>query len=160
MAPLCTSHVPCPQSSTFHYVHPANAPPLLQISLVSVGNSIQAYTSIYPTQRVYPGPLNPPPTSPSVNPLIANSPVTPLAAHLFGTWTVIQSLVRLYAAYNIDNPRFYELAFLTYVVAFAHFGSEWFVFKSTRWGAGLAGPVVVATGSLVWMWVQWGFYVQ
>jgi hypothetical protein len=69
-------------------------------------------------------------------------------------------MVRLYAAYNIDNPQFYQLAYLTYVVAFGHFMSEWRYFKTARWGVPLAGPVIVASGSLVWMSLQWGFYVR
>ena len=52
------------------------------------------------------------------------------------------------------------MAYWTYVIAFAHFMSEWFFFKTARWGAPLAGPVVVATSSLVWMGVQWGYYVK
>ena len=82
------------------------------------------------------------------------------AARLFGTWTLIQSLVRLYAAYNISNPRFYELAFLTYAVAWVHFMSEWMLYKSTRMQMGLFFPVVVANCSLVWMGMQWGYYVN
>ncbi|CAG8960446.1 hypothetical protein HYFRA_00008165, partial [Hymenoscyphus fraxineus] len=45
----------------------------------------------------------------------------------------------------------YELAIITYAVAWLHFMSEWWVFGSARWGRGLAGPVVVANGSLGWM---------
>jgi hypothetical protein len=86
--------------------------------------------------------------------------VTPLSARTFGTWTLIQSFVRLYAAYNISNPAFYQLAFLTYVVAAGHFMSEWWVYKTTHWGPGLAGPVLVASSSLVWMVMQWDFYVK
>lgn len=69
-------------------------------------------------------------------------------------------MVRLYAAYNIDNSQMYQMAYLTYVVAFLHFTSEWFYFKTARWGAPLAGPVIVASSSLVWMWLQWDFYVS
>jgi hypothetical protein len=127
-----------------------------QVSLVSVLNSVQAYISLAPTRKVYPGPS---PTTAST-PAAALSPVTPLSARTFGTWTLISSIVRLYAAYHISNPQVYELAFWTYGVAWLHFGSEWFVFGSTRFGPGLAGPVVVASGSLVWMWSQWGYYVQ
>jgi hypothetical protein len=68
--------------------------------------------------------------------------------------------VRVYAAYNIDHPAFYQLAFITYVVAWAHFTSEWFGFKTARWGEGLAGPVVVSNLSIVWMLAQWGYYVR
>ena len=67
--------------------------------------------------------------------------------------------MRLYAAYNIDNPAFYQLAYWTYLVAFGHFMSEWFIFGTCRWGKPLAGPVVVSTGTLVWMWWVWGDYV-
>ena len=45
------------------------------------------------------------------------------------------------------------------MVAFAHFGSEWLVFGTARWGKGLAGPVFVATGSLAWMVLRWDEYV-
>ena len=38
--------------------------------------------------------------------------------------------------------------------------SEWFVFGTAKWGRGLAGPMVVANFSLVWMVGQWGFYVK
>ena len=73
---------------------------------------------------------------------------------------MIQSIVRLYAAYHISNPQMYQLAYWTYVVAFGHFMSEWWYFKTARWGEGLAGPVIVAPVSLVWMWMQWGYYVR
>jgi hypothetical protein len=73
---------------------------------------------------------------------------------------VVQSVVRLYAAYYISNPQLYQLAFLTYAVAFAHFMGEWFVFRTVKWGAPIAGPVIISTSSLVWMWLQWGYYVQ
>jgi hypothetical protein len=38
--------------------------------------------------------------------------------------------------------------------------SEWWYFKTARWGAPLAGPITVASGSLLWMTLQWGFYVK
>ena len=129
---------------------------LLQVSLVSVLNSIQAYVSLAPTQKVYTGPSPTKATTPSQ----ALSPVTPLSARTFGTWTLLSSVIRLYAAYHISNPQVYELAFWSYAIAWAHFGSEWLGFGSTRLGAGLAGPLVVSNASLVWMWSQWGFYVK
>jgi hypothetical protein len=69
-------------------------------------------------------------------------------------------MVRLYAAYNISNPQIYQMAYWTYVIAFAHFMSEWWIFGTTKWGAPLAGPVIVASSSLIWMWLQWEYYVQ
>lgn len=69
-------------------------------------------------------------------------------------------LVRLYAAYNITNPAFYQLAICTYAVAWGHFMSEWLIFGTTRLGKPLAGPLVVANASLIWMFLQWGWYVK
>jgi len=126
---------------------------LLFVSLISLGNSIQAYTTLRFTSRVYnPSPIDPPPVTPKH--------VTALSSRTFGTWTVLTSIVRLYAAYNINDGAFYQLAMWTYAVAWAHFMSEWCVFGTTRWGMPLAGPVVVANSSLVWMVLQWGFYVR
>ncbi|KAH7412591.1 hypothetical protein BKA64DRAFT_740391 [Cadophora sp. MPI-SDFR-AT-0126] len=138
---------------------------MLFVSLVALGNSIQSYLTISYTARLYAGPKLPTPilsstdkSKPSKAP--SNSPATPLQSRTFGTWTLIQSLVRIYAAYNISNPQFYELAFLTYVVAWGHFMSEWWIFGTARIGEGLIFPVTIASGTLVWMWLQWGFYVQ
>jgi hypothetical protein len=117
---------------------------------VSIGNSIQAYVSLGPTQKVYTGP-----TSDS-----KASPVTALSARTFGTWTLLASVVRLYAAYNIDNKPVYEIAFWTYVIAAGHFFSEWLVFGSTRMGKGLAGPAIVSTVSIAWMILQKEFYLK
>jgi hypothetical protein len=139
-----------------------------QVSVIAVGNSIQSYTTLYYTKRIYnldPSKPSPAPTASKTSPaypdtLTANSTVTPLSARTFGTWTFLTSIVRLYVAYNITNPAFYQLGLATYVVAFLHFFSEWLVFGTAGWGAGLAGPVFVSTGTISWMLAQWGFYTQ
>ncbi|KAH9868957.1 hypothetical protein J1614_008034 [Plenodomus biglobosus] len=126
---------------------------LLFVAIISIGNSIQAYTTLTFTSRVYnPTPIDPPPTIPKH--------VTALSSRTFGTWTLLTSLVRLYAAYHINEPAMYQLAMWTYAVAWAHFMSEWWVFGTTRWGKPLAGPVLVANTSLLWMLMQWGWYVK
>ncbi|KAI9054649.1 hypothetical protein LZ554_001801 [Drepanopeziza brunnea f. sp. 'monogermtubi'] len=135
---------------------------LFFISLVALGNSIQSYLTTSYTARLYAGPKpspSNPPRTPSSASRPSSSPVTPLQSRTFGTWTLIQSATRMYAAYNIAHPAFYQLAFITYAVAWAHFMSEWWVYRTARLGEGLVFPVCVATGSLVWMWVQWDFYV-
>jgi len=129
---------------------------LLLVSLVSVGNSIQAYSTLHFTQQVYLGSSS----SKAASKSSSGSPVTPLSARTFGTWTFLSSIIRLWAAYNIDNPQVYQLALWTYSIALFHFASEWLVFGTARWGKGLAGPVFVSTGSLLWMVSQWSFYVQ
>ncbi|OCK81896.1 ergosterol 28 [Lepidopterella palustris CBS 459.81] len=126
---------------------------LLLISLVSVANSAQTYTNLALTQQVYLGP------STTKTPSKSSSPVTPLSARTFGTWTFLSSIIRLYAAYYIDNKAVYEIAMCSFAVAWAHFVSEWLWYGTARWGKGLAGPATVSSVSLVWMLSQWKFYV-
>jgi hypothetical protein len=66
----------------------------------------------------------------------------------------------MYAAYNIENAVMYQLAMWVYAVAWCHFMSEWFVFKTTRWGTPLAGPVIISSCTLMWMASQWESYVK
>lgn len=131
----------------------------LQLSVVSVGNSIQAYLTTSYSSQVYSGPSNPSKPATAYNPF-PNSPVTPLSSRTFGTWTFISSVIRLYAAYYTDNPQIYQMAILTFVVAWFHFMGELVIFKTARWGKGLAGPATVSTVSIVWMLMQWGVYVE
>lgn len=88
-----------------------------------------------------------------------NSEVTPLQSRTFGTWSFLSSIIRIYAAYRINDPLIYELALCSYGLAWAHFHSEWLIFGTARWGRGLAGPIIVSNGSLIWMLVQWTSYV-
>ncbi|EUC48667.1 hypothetical protein COCMIDRAFT_86938 [Bipolaris oryzae ATCC 44560] len=126
---------------------------LLFVSVISVGNSIQAYSTLAFTSRIYnPTPIDPPPTIPKH--------VTALSSRTFGTWTFLACLIRFYAAYNINDAAMYQLAMWSYAVAWGHFMSEWLVFKTARWGKPLVGPVVVANSSLIWMFMQWGYYVK
>ncbi|KAI9824106.1 MAG: ergosterol biosynthesis protein [Thelocarpon impressellum] len=118
---------------------------LLLISVVAMLNSAQSYSTLSYTKRLY-----------SAQEALVN----PLSAHIFGTWTVLASLIRLYAAYHIGNPQLYELAIWANAVGFLHFTSEWAVFRTARWGTPLAGPVIVSSVSLVWMLSQRSYYVR
>lgn len=88
--------------------------------------------------------------------------VTPLQARTFGAWTLTSAIVRAYAAYNISNKPFvfpimgparwlnlsfsiYDMAMLTYLIAFGHFFSEFLIFRTAKFGAGLLGPAVVSS---------------
>ncbi|PSK34039.1 hypothetical protein B9Z65_8365 [Elsinoe australis] len=130
---------------------------LLFISVVSLANSIQAYSSLSATRRVYAGPAK---ATTANKPKVETSPVTPLSARTFGTWTAITAIVRLYAAYNVNDKAWFEIAMWTFAVAWGHFVSEWLVFGTVRLNAGSAGPLCVATGSLTWMSLQKGYYVK
>lgn len=125
-----------------------------QVAVTSIGNSIQAYSTLSYTQRVYAGQPN------GKAPESVTSPVTPLSARTFGTWTFITSLVRLYAAYHIDESAWYQIAFWTYIVAFGHFMSEMAVFGSARIRSPWLAPAIVSTSSIIWMALQYGYYVK
>ncbi|KAK4554462.1 ergosterol biosynthesis protein [Recurvomyces mirabilis] len=137
---------------------------LLFVSIVSIGNSAQAYLSLAGTREVYAGPAQSIPSGIPASTISKtrqnNSPVTELSARTFGTWTALSSIIRLYTAYNIHDPLIYQLCLWTYAIAFAHFTSEWLVFGTARWGRGLAGPIFIATGTLTWMLTQWSYYVR
>ena len=133
------------------------------MSLISVLNSGQAYTTLKFTKRVYSSSSSQTPAktnSSNVTTSAYPDQVTPLSSRTFGTWTFLSAVIRLYAAYNISNPVVYQLALWTYGVALVHFVSEWWIFRTARWSAGLAGPILVATGSFIWMLTQWESYVQ
>ena len=112
---------------------------------MSVGNTIQAYITTENTREVYLG---------------SGSETSALSSRIFGTWTIVSATVRFYAAYNISNPHLYQLAIWVYAIAWAHFMSEWLLFKTAAWGRGLVGPVFISTGTLIWMFSQWSYYVQ
>lgn len=135
---------------------------IYKVSAVAAMNSVQSYSTLKFTQRVYSG--TGAPSSDRVTKTAkaypSTSQVTPLSGRTFGTWTFLSAVIRFYAAYHIDNEPIYQLCFWTYILAFGHFASEWLVFGTARWGAGLAGPVIVSTASMAWMWSQWTFYLS
>ena len=128
---------------------------------MSLGNSVQAYISLKGTREVYAGSTPRPPAGIPASTVHAGnaSPVTALSARTFGTWTALSSIIRLYAAYHINEAVVYEMCLWTFALAWAHFMSEWLVFGTARWSRGLAGPVFVATGTGAWMLSQWSSYV-
>lgn len=130
---LCASH--------FSIVFPMLT--ITQLAVVSTGNTVQAYLTTKNTQEIY-----------------MQSNINALSSRIFGVYTLIAAVIRLYAAYNIDNPQLYQLAICTFAVAWGHFISEWLIFKTAAWGRAIAGPVIISTGSLIWMFTQWGFYIQ
>lgn len=152
---------------------------MFTLSVIAVGNSLQNYLTLHYSRRFYPGQFirNPslPPKSSTFNPedsteILIPAPkdgkvkaidqVTPLAARLFGTYTLISAIVRLYASYHLNLEPVYMMAMWTYIVALGHFLSEMFVFKTFPMGGPQVLPLIFATTGLVWMGSQKGFYVQ
>ena len=147
-------------------------------------NSIQSYLTLHYTRRMYNGlfvpnksvfascsgskSLSDPEDSISkLSPVLADAgapgakdQVTPLAGRLFGTYTLVISVVRLYVAYNISSKPMYHLGIMTYVVAWAHFVSEMAVFRTQRLGKPQVLPLGFATLGILWTGMQYGFYVD
>jgi len=94
--------------------------------------------------------------------------VTGLQARTFAVWTALSGVVRLYAAYNINQKvcvldshliirasadakccRIYDLTLFTYLFAFAHFTSELLIFRTASFGPGALSPVLVSSESAI-----------
>lgn len=152
---------------------------MLVTSVLAVGNALQNYVTLHFSRRLYPGKFvrNPAlgPKTSTFDPddstqkfVPASSPtdpkavdqVTPLAARLFGTYTLISAIVRLYASYNLDVAPVYQIALWTYVVALAHFGSEHVVYKTYPLGGPQLLPFFFATLGITWMLTQKAFYLE
>ncbi|KAJ6444911.1 histidinol-phosphatase [Purpureocillium lavendulum] len=150
-----------------------------RLSVVSIGNSLQAYATLHFSRRVYNGRFvrntQLPPSSATYNPedavnkLVPATPqtdpkatdqLTPLAGRLFGTWTLITCIVRCYAAYHLHLGPVYNIAIWTYVVALGHFASELFIFKSMTFGLPQIFPFTLASCALIWMPMVRDHYVQ
>ncbi|QKX60545.1 uncharacterized protein TRUGW13939_07690 [Talaromyces rugulosus] len=124
-------------------------PWLLFVSVISTLNSVQSYISATYHQALYVG-------SPATK---NETPSSPLASRTFGTWTLLSSVVRLYAAYNITNPVAYDLALWTYSIALAHFVSEWAVYGSAQLKGRFVMPMLFASSAVAWMWTQRSWYL-
>jgi len=116
------------------------------VSALSLFNTIDCYRTTSIALRTYEGP-------------IARAQVTDFGSRMFGTWTILSCIIRCYGAYRIDNPDVYFFVLCTYIVALSHFGSERLYFGTMKPGAGLARVGLVASGSIMWMVIQWNFYV-
>ncbi|KAM6504204.1 Erg28 [Amanita muscaria] len=113
---------------------------------MAIFNTVQNFTTLKLTTRIY---NNVPPAL-----------VTPLQARTFAVWTLTSAIVRAYAAYNINTKEIYDMAMMSYLIAFGHFFSELLVYRTVNIGAGIIGPVIVSTSTLIWMFTQYDFYVQ
>jgi len=118
-----------------------------QVAAFSALNITQCYKSSKFARRTFDGPAS-------------AAEVTPFAGRLFGSWSFLSGLIRIYAAYNIQDRNLYFLALCTYLIVLSHFTTELLIYGTMKIGKGLAPPLFVATTSVVWMLAQWSFYVN
>ncbi|KAI5122926.1 hypothetical protein M0805_007604 [Coniferiporia weirii] len=119
----------------------------LLVATTALFNTVQCFFTLKFTKRIYN-------TSPG------GCAVTALQARTFAVWTLTSAVVRFYAAYHITDKVVYDMALFTYLIAFGHFSSELFIFRTAKINPGVISPVIVATTSLIWMVTQYDFYVR
>lgn len=112
------------------------------------------------------------PTAKLTGKIYANKPkqVTSLTSRMFGTWTALSAIIRLYGAYNLKDARFvillkisyefiilrlntsysaYFLTLSTFAVALGHFLSELFYYRTADIKSpGVISPLIVASKCL------------
>jgi len=69
-------------------------------------------------------------------------------------------IVRIFAAYHIDEPAWYQMQLITNLVGIFHFSMEAFVYKTARPSGAWFAPVVVALFGTGWSLAQYGYYVK
>ncbi|KAH8654971.1 ergosterol biosynthesis protein [Tricladium varicosporioides] len=119
---------------------------LLLTSAASLFNTIVCFTSNELGRRLYQGPT-------------ATDQSTPLSARLFGTWTFLACVIRTYAAYQIESKDIFVIALWTYAIALTHFCTECWVYRTMKMGKELLPSFAIALGTMLWMLVQWEYYV-
>ncbi|KAI9168261.1 ergosterol biosynthesis protein [Blastocladiella emersonii ATCC 22665] len=83
---------------------------------------------------------------------------TELAGRLFGIWNITSAVARLLCAYDLYNASMYRMTFASFVIAFSHFASEVFIFKTAKLTGKTLSPFIVSSVSMVWMWSEWSTY--
>ncbi|KIR67495.1 hypothetical protein I312_102306 [Cryptococcus bacillisporus CA1280] len=112
---------------------------LLLTSVAGTYNAVQNYFVIWQSKEVYAGKAD---------------EMTFLAGRIFGAWTLLASLIRGMASYNIYDPLVYNLGIGTYALATFHFTTELLVFKSVKPNRASIGPLIVGWTGLIWMLTQ------
>ncbi|EDR08689.1 uncharacterized protein LACBIDRAFT_190509 [Laccaria bicolor S238N-H82] len=118
----------------------------LLVAVTAIFNTVQNFMTLKLTRQIY---NNIPATS-----------VTSLQARTFAVWTLTSAVVRAYAAYHINEKIIYDMAMFTYLIAFGHFSSEILIFRTARAKGGVISTVIVSTSSLIWMFLQYDYYVR
>ncbi|KAG2351494.1 hypothetical protein BDR07DRAFT_1467438 [Suillus spraguei] len=75
------------------------------------------------------------------------------------SWTLTSAGNKGYAATISTTKTIYDMALLTYLIAFGHFTSEICFFRTAKINLPVLSPVIVSTASLIWMLKQYDFYV-
>lgn len=72
--------------------------------------------------------------------------VNPLVGRLFGTWTLLAAFVRVTCAIHIDSKPLYHTTLFSFMLAFAYFMSELYIYKTLDI---TTGPVMALIASSI-----------
>ena len=113
------------------------------VGLMALGNTISCYVDhSFLGSRLYTG---------------APEKANDLAARLFGAWTLVSALLRLSCAILIKNRALFNLTLLSFIIAFVHFLSEAFIYKTAPLTIGVITPMIVSGVSTLWMLIAYWF---
>jgi len=111
------------------------------VGLMALGNTISCYVDhSFLQSRLYTG---------------APEKVNDLSGRLFGVWTLMSACLRLSCAILITNRALFNLTLLSFVIAFVHFLSEAFIYKTAPLTVGVLTPLIVSGVSMLWMIVAY-----
>ena len=89
----------------------------------------------------------------------ARDQVSPLMSRMMGTWTTTSAMIRIYAAYNINNPAVYQLCMISFMIALISFGLEVFVYKTAPLSSpGVYPAIIMSSIMFAWMYSSYDFY--
>lgn len=88
------------------------------------------------------------------------SAVTELSCRTFATWNIAVGIVRLFAAYHMNEQSWYLMSMYTNIIGLVHFGAEAFYWKTARPSGPWLAPTSVASIGLLWHVLGYTSYVQ
>ncbi|MES1913235.1 MAG: hypothetical protein MHM6MM_005442 [Cercozoa sp. M6MM] len=80
--------------------------------------------------------------------------VSPVAARLFSVWTLLTCALCVMSALEPSNVAMHSITFFSFLVALGFFALEFLVYRTLHF-RGLVGPLIIASVSSAWMWVEW-----
>ncbi|KAJ3281900.1 ergosterol biosynthesis protein [Rhizoclosmatium sp. JEL0117] len=119
---------------------------ILVIGVAAVYNSIQCFVpKMRLTHRIY---------------ALKPKEATPLAARQMGLWTFTSAVIRIYAAYNLENAALYQLCMITFACALFNFLGEIIVHKTAPVSSpGVWPALAVSSIGLVLMTLNYSVFV-